>query len=75
MISDDLANLADRMSGYALHGTVPPPTEFGCIAAELLKISHIVKTMEGLPLDYRMLQILEPVPEWHFVRSKLGTQP
>jgi hypothetical protein len=60
MISNDLAHLSDRLAGYALHSKPPSPTECGLIAAELLKLARIVATMEGLPLDRALLQVLEP---------------
>jgi hypothetical protein len=74
MISNDLACLSDRMAGYALHGTAPTRDELGMIAAELLKFSRIVETMENLPLDVT-LQLLEAVPEYPLVRAALGSKP
>ncbi len=71
MISDDLANLSDRIAGCATRGVAPTAAECGHLAAELLKLSHIVARMEGLPFDRTLLQILEPMPEpeWVFRRS------
>ncbi len=74
MISEDLARLSDRMAGYALHGTTPARDELGTIAAELLKFSQIVETMESLPLDVT-LELAEALPEFSFIRSAIGTKP
>ncbi len=71
MISDDLANLSDRIAGYATRGIAPTPVECARIAAELMKMSRVVAKMEGLPLDPTLLQTLEPMPEseWVFRKS------
>lgn len=67
MVSDDLANLCDRLAGHALRNTAPTREELAAIAAELAKFSGIVRTMESLPLEVT-LSLLTECPEYPLAR-------
>lgn len=62
MTSDDIANLSDRMLGYALHDTTPTRDELGAIAAELLKFSYIMAVMENWPIPQSARRPLQRCP-------------
>ncbi len=68
MISDDIANLSDRLAGHLMRNTAPSHEEMAAMAAELLKFSGVVRTMETLPLDVT-LELLTAVPEWRLARN------
>ncbi len=73
MISDDIANLSDRLVGHLMHNTSPSHEEMAAMAAELLKFSGIVRAMETLPLDVTFALLTE-TPEWPLVRSAVETR-
>jgi hypothetical protein len=72
MVSDDLLHLADKIAGFALHDTAPTSAECAAIAAELMKFSGIVASMESLPLSV-VMDMVTAVPEW--VLAQTGRKP
>lgn len=75
MISNDLANLADCLSRYALHSSGPSPETCSRISAELLKLAHTVAKIEGMPIVKLLLELeLRREPELQFVRSSIHSE-
>ena len=47
MVSDDLAQLSDRLAGHLYHGTTPARAELAAVAADLLQYSRAVRSLES----------------------------